>query len=71
MIGWGVKIWPQGGGQLHETRRGREGELSKKNKENVNFGQKLGNFLRVRKKTQKISGKYRKLQLVGVREGVK
>ncbi len=44
VIGWGVKIWPQGGGQLHETRRGREGELSKKNKENVNFGQKLSIF---------------------------
>ncbi len=35
---------------------GREGELSKKNKENVIFGQKLANFLRLLKKFEKFPG---------------
>ena len=51
---------------------GREGELSKKNNKNVNFGQKLANFFKVAKKSfKKFLGNVKKLQFFGVREGVK
>ncbi len=48
----GVKIWLQGGGQLHETGRGQGGGTLEKTAEKISLGQKLAFF-----KTLQESGK--------------